>query len=67
MVVQSGLTPPVKKMAVKKPEPKTQVEAEESGFTIGNFIRIIFIAALVIALVIFIGGQALQMSKSFEK
>ncbi|MFS4458860.1 hypothetical protein [Bdellovibrio sp. HCB2-146] len=67
MVVQGGLTPPVKKIAVKKPEPKPQVEAEESGFTIGNFIRILFIAALIIALVIFIGGQALQMSKSFEK
>lgn len=67
MVVQDGLTPPVKKIAVKKPEPKPQIEAEEQGFTIGNFIRFLFIAALVIALVIFIGGQALQMSKSFDK
>ncbi|WII72765.1 hypothetical protein QJS83_02635 [Bdellovibrio sp. 22V] len=61
-----GFAPPPKKMTVKKPEPKTVIE-EEAPMTIGNFIRYLFIAAIVIALVIFIGGQALQMSKSFEK
>lgn len=61
-----GLAIPAKKIAVKKPEPKPQIE-EDKPFTIGNFIRYLFIAALVIALVIFIGGQALQMSKNMEK
>jgi hypothetical protein len=57
---------PKKKLAVKPPPPKETV-AEDKPFTLGNFIRYLFIAALVIALVIFIGGQALQMSKSGEK
>jgi Cobalamin biosynthesis protein CobN and related Mg-chelatases len=62
-----GVGKPAKKTAVKKPEPKPEFEAEEKPFTIGNFIRILFIAAIIIAIVIFIGGQALQMSKSMEK
>lgn len=61
------LAPAPKKIPVKKPEPKITVEEEDKPFTIGNFIRYLFIAALIIALVIFIGGQALQMSKNFEK
>lgn len=60
------IAPPPKKTAVKKPEVKAVIE-EEKPLTVGNFIRYLFIAALVIALVIFIGGQALQMSKSFDK
>ena len=55
-----------KKIGIKPPPPPIVYE-EEKPFTIGNFIRYLFIAALVIALVIFIGGQALQMSKSGEK
>ncbi len=57
---------PKKKLAIKPPPPKEVVE-QDKPFTLGNFIRYLFIAALVIALVIFIGGQALQMSKSGEK
>ncbi|MGE5085278.1 MAG: hypothetical protein ACM3MG_03195 [Bacillota bacterium] len=66
-VVASGEfgTPP-KKISVKKPEPKREIASEDEPLTIGNFIRYLFIAALVLALVIFIGGQALQMSKSGE-
>lgn len=55
-----------KKTVVKPPELKTELPPEEP-LTIGNFIRYLFIAALIIALVIFIGGQALQMSKSMDK
>jgi hypothetical protein len=53
---------PIKKLAVKKPEIKAQTIEDSEPMTIGNFIRYLFIAALVIALVIFIGGQALSMS-----
>jgi hypothetical protein len=60
-----GVGPAPKKMIVKKPEQKAIVQ-EEKEVTIGNFIRYLFIAALVIALVIFIGGQAAQMSKSSD-
>ncbi|WP_413585781.1 hypothetical protein [Bdellovibrio sp. HCB274] len=67
-VVQGeGFAPPKKKTAVKKPEPKLELPPEEKAVTFGNFIRWLFIAALIIALVIFLGGQALQFSKSGEK
>ncbi|UXR65808.1 hypothetical protein EZJ49_06035 [Bdellovibrio bacteriovorus] len=66
MVTSESIKPPVKKLAVKPP-PVQNFEREEEPFTIGNFIRIIFIAAIIIALVLLVGGQALQMSKSFEK
>lgn len=66
MVTGESIKPPVKKLAVKPP-PVQNFEREEEPFTIGNFIRIIFIAAIIIALVLLVGGQALQMSKSFEK
>ncbi|MBO9666737.1 MAG: hypothetical protein J7501_07965 [Bdellovibrio sp.] len=62
-----GFTPAVKKIAVKKPEAKPVMMKEDEPLTIGNFIRYLFIAALIIALVIFLGGQALQFSKSGEK
>ncbi|WP_374076400.1 hypothetical protein [Bdellovibrio bacteriovorus] len=66
MSAGEGLQPPPKKIAVKPPEKKVPVE-ELPPMTIGNFIRYLFIAGIIIALVIFIGGQALQMSKSGEK
>jgi hypothetical protein len=56
-----------KKMLVKGPPPKTQEMADDEPFTIGNFIRILFIVAIILALFVFVGGQALQMSKSGEK
>jgi hypothetical protein len=40
---------------------------EDSRFSLGDLFRYIIIAAIVIVLVIFIGGQALQASKSMEK
>lgn len=66
IVTGESIKSPVKKLAVKPPVVQN-FEKEEEPFTIGNFIRIIFIAAIIIALVLLIGGQALQMSKSFEK
>ncbi|WP_413561594.1 hypothetical protein [Bdellovibrio sp. HCB209] len=66
-VQNDGTTQPVKKIAVKKPEVQTLTQEEDKPVTFGNFIRWLFIAALIIALVIFLGGQALQFSKSAEK
>ncbi|WP_413582980.1 hypothetical protein [Bdellovibrio sp. HCB288] len=66
-VQSDGFAPQKKKIAVKKPEPKIDLPKEEEAVTFGNFIRWLFIAALIIALVIFLGGQALQFSKSGEK
>lgn len=62
-----GISQPVKKISVKKPAEKTLAVDEDKPVTFGNFIRWLFIAALVIALLIFLGGQALQFSKSAEK
>ncbi len=39
-------------------------EIEE--FTFGNFLRYIIIAAIIIAILFFIGGQAMQVSKSLD-
>jgi hypothetical protein len=66
-VVSGDMNTKPKKIAVKKPEARTVAEAPEEPVTFGNFIRWLFIAALIIALVIFLGGQALQFSKSGEK
>ena len=51
------------KMPVVK---KRQESAPDTEFTIGNFIRVLIIAAIIIALVFLIGGQVLQISKSME-
>lgn len=44
---------------------KTQ-EVEDEPFTIGNFLRILIIAAIILALVVLLGGQALQISKGSD-
>lgn len=68
-VVASGesLGGPIKKIAIKKPEPKPLVEAGESPFTFGNFFRFLIIAAIVIAIIVVLGSQALKIAKSQEK
>jgi len=38
----------------------------DSSFTIGSFLRFLVIAAIVIGLIIFLGGQVLQVSKSMD-
>ncbi len=63
VIATDDMGPAPKKMMVKKPEAKVVLEEEKEQLTVGNFIRYLFIAALIIALVIFIGGQALSMSK----
>lgn len=41
--------------------------SDDSGFDFGDIIRFMIIAAIVIAILVFFGGQALQISKSWEK
>lgn len=67
MAVEEEVTTPVKKLTIKKPEPKMEIPPDEDPYTIGSFVRILFIACIILAIVIFVGGQALQMSKSGEK
>jgi hypothetical protein len=41
-------------------------QVPDSSFTISNFLRFLIIAAIIIALVMFLGGQALNISKSMD-
>lgn len=41
-------------------------QVSDTSFTIANFIRFLIIAALILALVLFLGGQALNISKSMD-
>ena len=45
---------------------KPAEDASNLNFTVGNFLKWIIIAAIIIALVLLIGGQMLQVGKSME-
>ncbi len=48
---------------VRAPASKAEVEEEEE-MTFGSFLRFLIIAAIIIALILVVGGQLLQISKS---
>ena len=50
----------------RKPAAKGEIEVDDSGFGVGGFLRWLIIAAIIVALVLFFGGQALQISKSMD-
>lgn len=55
------------KFKLRVPQAKKDVaEGPSSGFTVANFIRFLIIAAIIIAIVLFLGGQALQIGKSMD-
>jgi hypothetical protein len=54
------------KMKLKPPRAPAVAADESAPLTFGNFIRILIIAAIVIALVIVVGGQLLQISKGMD-
>lgn len=66
VISSEGVATVAKKSIVKPPEPKVVDMAEDEPMTFGNFIRILFIVCIVLAIVIFIGGQVLQMSKNSD-
>ena len=51
------------------PELRTRVEAEvaSEGFSFGKIFRLLIIIFVAIALILFVGGQLAQISKSMEK
>lgn len=51
--------------AVKPPQPMK--ESTNGGWDLGFLLRFFLIAAILIALFVLVGGQALQLSKSWEK
>jgi len=49
-----------------KPPKSDASTLDDSGFTFGDFLRFLIIAAIIIAIVLFLGGQALQIGKSMD-
>lgn len=50
------------------PQPKRAIaEEEESGFSLALLLKFVLIAGIIIILVIFLGGQALSIKKSWQK
>lgn len=53
-------------LAAKELKTKEQESDAEIEFSLGKYIRYLIIAGIIIAIVIFIGGQALQLSKEWD-
>lgn len=51
---------------IKKRLPDSIAEEEDEGFSFGFFLRYLIIGAIIVAIIIFIGGQVLQVSKSMD-
>lgn len=68
-IIASGenFSKPKQKYVVNPPKPKPIIEKEEQPFEIGYYLKILLIACIIIVLVLLIGGQALRLSKSWEK
>lgn len=62
-----NLDGPPKKTTVKPPPPRKIAEVEDEPLTFGNFFRFLLIAAIVIAIIVVLGSQALRIAKSQEK
>ncbi|MGZ3723754.1 MAG: hypothetical protein ACXVA9_12515, partial [Bdellovibrionales bacterium] len=50
----------------RKERTKDEQGPNDNGMSFGNFIRYLIIAAIIIALVVLVGGQMLQVSKNSE-
>ena len=68
-IIASGenFSKPKQKFVVNPPKPKPIIEVEDKPFEIGYYFKILLIACIIIVLVLLIGGQALRLSKSWEK
>ncbi len=55
-----------KKFVVKPPVAKEVADEAQEEWTIGKFMRYAIILLLIIAIILFLGGQALQISKSMD-
>ncbi|OFZ19860.1 MAG: hypothetical protein A2Z20_03655 [Bdellovibrionales bacterium RBG_16_40_8] len=65
--IEEGTKPEAKQMLVnRKPAMKNVQDDEIEGFSFGNFMRYLLMAAIIVAIVIFVGGQLMQVAKSSE-
>jgi hypothetical protein len=60
------LKPKKARVDISRKVASADMKKDDTKFTLGDFLRYLLIAAIIIAVVIFIGGQALQVSKSWE-
>lgn len=54
------------RMLVKRNTASKEEDIPDSEMSFGDYLRFLIIAAIIIALVVFIGGQALQVGKSMD-
>ncbi len=47
-------------------DPQSRIEDEDSGFSFGGFLKYLVIIAIGLAVILLLGGQALQIKKSME-
>ena len=50
----------------KKREPTAELKDLDEGLDFSDYFRYLIMAAIIIVLIVFLGGQALQLSKSME-
>jgi hypothetical protein len=62
----SGSSKSESRFQVKRTEVTKDHASNDEPWTFGSFLRFLIIAAIIIALVLFLGGQALQISKDSE-
>lgn len=64
-----GISAPPRKIAMIAPErkPRELADMNASGLDISGMVKIILIAGIIIILVVLIGGQAVSLSKNWEK
>lgn len=55
-----------KRLRVQKKEAQKDINLEEKEMKFGDYLRWIIIIAIILAMVVFFGGQALQISKSWS-
>jgi hypothetical protein len=56
-----------KKLVIKPQERKVAEASSEEGWSFGQFFRIVLIVMMIVAIVLFIGGQVFQISKGMDK
>ena len=56
------------KFNITPPEPKgPKSTVDIGGFSFGKILKFLIIAGIIIAIIVFLGGQALQIKKSWQK
>lgn len=63
---EDSLKPRKAKVDVNR-APAQELEQDGSGFSFGSLLRFLLIGGIIVAIVVFFGGQIIQVTKSWEK